>query len=41
VPEPWTENVNFGGIDHKMLFITASASFYSIRLRANGANPAK
>jgi gluconolactonase len=41
VPEPWTANVSFGGKDHKMLFITASRSLYSIQLRVKGANPAK
>jgi len=41
VPEPWTANVSFGGKDHKTLFITASKSLYSIRLRVKGANPAK
>jgi gluconolactonase len=41
VPEPWTANVSFGGKDHKTLFITASGSLYSIRLRAKGANPSK
>jgi gluconolactonase len=41
VPEPWTANVSFGGKDHQTLFITASKSFYSIRLIFKGANPAK
>ncbi len=41
VPEPWTANVSFGGKDHKMLFITASRSLYSIQLHVKGANPAK
>lgn len=41
VPEPWTANVSFGGPDHRTLFITASKSLYSIRLRVKGANPAK
>lgn len=41
VPESWTANVCFGGPDHKTLFITASKSLYSIRLRISGANPAK
>jgi sugar lactone lactonase YvrE len=30
-----------GGSDHQTLFITASESLYSIRLRVKGANPAK
>lgn len=41
VPEPWSANVCFGGNDHQTLFITASKSLYSIRLRVKGANPAK
>jgi gluconolactonase len=41
VPEPWTGNICLGGKDHKTLFITASKSLYSIRLRVAGANPAK
>jgi gluconolactonase len=41
VPENWSANVSFGGKDHQTLFITASKSFYSIRLSVKGANPAK
>ncbi len=41
VQEPWTANVSFGGTDHKTLFITASKSFYSIRMAVKGGNPAK
>ena len=41
VPEPWTANVSFGGKDHQTLFITASKSLYSIRMRVRGANPSK
>lgn len=41
VPERWTANVSFGGKDHRTLFITASESLYSIKLRVKGANPAK
>ena len=41
VPEPWSANVSFGGKDHQTLFITASESLYSIRLKVKGANPAK
>jgi gluconolactonase len=41
VPEPWSANVCFGGHDRKTLFITASKSLYSIRLRVQGANLAK
>lgn len=41
VPEPWSANVCFGGKDKQTLFITASKSFYSIRMRVKGANVAK
>lgn len=41
VPEGWTANVSFSGADHQTLFITASKSIYSIRLRVKGANTAK
>jgi gluconolactonase len=41
VPEPWTANVSFGGKDHHTLFITASTSLYSIRMKNAGANTAK
>lgn len=39
--EKWTANVCFGGADHQTLFITASTSLYSIRMRVRGANAAK
>jgi gluconolactonase len=41
VPEKWSGNVCFGGKDHKTLFITATESLYSIKLRVKGANAAK
>ncbi len=41
VPEKWTANVCFSGPERKTLFITASKSFYSIRLLNAGGNPAK
>jgi gluconolactonase len=41
VPEKWSANVCFGGPDHQTLFITASESLYSIKLRVKGANAAK
>jgi gluconolactonase len=41
VPEKWSANVCFSGPDRQTLFITASESLYSIRLRVAGANPAK
>ena len=36
VPENWTANVCIGGKDHKNLFITASDSLYSVRVRYAG-----
>jgi gluconolactonase len=36
VPEPWTANVCFGGEDGKTLFVTASGSLYSLRMRVAG-----
>lgn len=41
VPEKWSANVCFSGPNRQTLFITASESLYSIRLRVAGANPAK
>lgn len=41
VRENWTANVCFCGPDRRTLFITASGSIYSIRLRVAGANLAK
>ncbi len=41
VPENWCGNVCFGGPDHKTLFITATHSLYSIRMKHPGANAAK
>ena len=41
VPEDWTANLCFSGPERKTLFITASKSFYRIRLKFPGANPAK
>ena len=38
VPEPWTANVCFGGVDRRTLFITASKSLYSIRMRVRGVD---
>jgi gluconolactonase len=38
VPERWTANVCFGGVDFKTLFITASTGLYSIRTRVRGMN---
>lgn len=36
VPEKWTANVCFGGKGRKTLFITASESLYSIRMKTKG-----
>lgn len=38
VDEPWTANVCFGGKDRRTLFITASKSFYSLRMRVKGVD---
>lgn len=37
VPESWTSNVCFGGADKKTLFITASKSFYALKMQVKGA----
>ncbi len=37
IDEPWTANVCFGGKDRHTLFITASKSFYALRMRVKGA----
>jgi gluconolactonase len=41
VPEAWSANVSFGGKDRQTLFITASKSLYSIRLKVSGAKLSK
>jgi len=38
VAEPWTANICFGGKDRHTLFITASKSFYSLRMRVTGVD---
>jgi len=38
VAEPWTANVCFGGKDRQMLFITASKSLYSMRMKVHGVD---
>jgi gluconolactonase len=38
VPEPWTANVCFGGVDRQTLFITASKGFYGLRMAVRGAD---
>ncbi len=37
INEPWTANVCFGGADRHTLFITASKSVYTLRMRVKGA----
>jgi gluconolactonase len=37
VPEPWTANITFGGVDRRQLFITASKGIYGVRTRVKGA----
>ncbi len=36
IEEPWTANVCFGGKDRKTLFITASKSVYTLKMKAKG-----
>ena len=36
IPESWTANVCFGGKDQDTLFITASKSLYSVKMRTRG-----
>ncbi len=36
VAEPWTANVCFGGKDQKILFITASKSVYTLKMKVKG-----
>ncbi|MFO0937358.1 MAG: SMP-30/gluconolactonase/LRE family protein [Gemmataceae bacterium] len=38
IPEPWTANVCFGGKEKDMLFITASKSIYSVKMKVKGAS---
>jgi gluconolactonase len=38
VAEPWTANVCFGGKDRQTLFITASESFYAMRMKVHGVD---
>ena len=39
VSEPWVGNICFGGRDQQTLFITASKSLYTLRMRVKGASP--
>ncbi|HSA47548.1 MAG TPA: SMP-30/gluconolactonase/LRE family protein [Candidatus Competibacteraceae bacterium] len=36
IPEGWTANVTFGGKDCDLLFVTASKSIYSLKMRVRG-----
>ena len=38
INEPWTANVCFGGKNGRTLFITASKSVYTLRMKVKGAN---
>ena len=38
VPEPWTANVTFGGKERNTLFITASKSVYTLKMKVKGIN---
>ena len=38
VDEPWTANVCFGGKDGKTLFVTASKSVYTLRMKVKGGD---
>lgn len=36
IPEPWSANVCFGGADRKTLFVTASKTVYTVKMRVSG-----
>jgi gluconolactonase len=36
VPEPWTANLCFGGVNKDILFITASKAFYMLKMNVKG-----
>ena len=36
IDEPWTANVCFGGEDRKTLFVTASKSVFTVRMKVKG-----
>ncbi|MRH98915.1 SMP-30/gluconolactonase/LRE family protein [Kriegella sp. EG-1] len=38
VPEKWTANVTFGGLNRNILFITAMDSVYTLEMTVNGIN---
>lgn len=37
VPAAWTANACFGGVDHNILFITASEGLYALKMKVHGA----
>ncbi|HUL51019.1 MAG TPA: SMP-30/gluconolactonase/LRE family protein [Candidatus Nitrosotalea sp.] len=37
IKEPWTANITFGGRNRALLFITASKSVYTLKMRVKGA----
>jgi len=36
IPEPWTANLCFGGVNKDILFITASTSVYTVKMNVKG-----
>ena len=36
IDEPWTANVCFGGKDRRTLFITASKSVFTVKMKVRG-----
>jgi gluconolactonase len=38
VPEGWTANVTFGGVDRRLLFITASKGIYGLKMSVTGTH---
>ncbi len=38
VPEKWTANITFGGKERNTLFITASKSVYTLKMKVSGVN---
>jgi gluconolactonase len=38
VPGGWTTNVDFGGKDHDLLFITAGRNVYGLKMRVKSAD---
>lgn len=38
IPEPWTANVTFGGENRDILFITASKTIYTLKMKVKGGS---